>query len=390
MTQPSTISLSYFLKNFVGIEYEATSTSGLLIQGESRVDYNDYMGIEFFGGAKLSIDCSDIKYNGTYYSVAPGILLHHGASLNMSPSQSPSCEKNYIDGNYNSITTTDPANPGSSNNYMNYLYLSGGYNYLVPATGTKVLVADSKGYLCFLRSLTENNNKWNTSNTAPVWGTDYQLYNANCSPKRYINISDNAPGYLVCNSGGGSTASISIGGLQTLSDTNNINNVLLQTTDYQNTPLFSADQNSTSYLTAYDGAGDDKEALNRILQILNYVNGNPAISDAQINGLLSIANEAIAGLGKPQNASLFQSSNSEINDLLAFYSLYTQRFNPADSNTYYMWFDLSLSKAHIYHTLGRYDDARFLMYLCYPSKRPHYELQFFLTDQSDYCICSDG
>lgn len=385
MTQPSTASLSYFQYNFQGIKYEATSTSGLFLTGASRVSYNDYMGIEFYGPAKLSINCSSVKSNGTYYSVAPGILLHHGASLNMSPSQSPICQRNNIWNNYYNIMTEDPANPSSSNNYMNYLDLSGGYNYLIPASGTMVITGKIKGYPCLIRTLSENSNRWNSSNTAPVFNVDYQTYNANCRPGVYMNLTDNAPGYLVCNSGGGTT-SISSELVSSLQASSIEDNIVLSTTDYNNTSLTAATNNATGYLTVYDGLGNDGEALDRMNQIISYLLDNSStISHTEILKLLSYANEAVAGMNKPENLVTASTYSIQISTLLNTYDRLTEEYNPADSSEYLTWYELSLGKAHIFHTSGQYDEALNeidkIIPFCYPDQ--------VTTLNRQYCLISN-
>jgi len=80
MTQSSTASICYFQYNLQGIKYEFSSTSGLLLN-TTRVKYNEFLGVECSGLGTLTLYCSNVSFND--YS---GVLLHHGASLNMSPS----------------------------------------------------------------------------------------------------------------------------------------------------------------------------------------------------------------------------------------------------------------------------------------------------------------
>ncbi|MGD9492353.1 MAG: T9SS type A sorting domain-containing protein [Bacteroidales bacterium] len=354
MTQSSTASICYFQYNLQGIKYEFSATSGLLLN-TTRVKYNEFLGMECYGPGTLTLNCSNVSFND--YS---GVLLHHGASLNMSPSQSPVGRRSGIQDNYNSIITEDPANPTSSNNYMNYLYLSGGYNILVPDAGTMAVVGKIKGYTCTTTTLVENNNKWNTANTAPVWNVDYKTYNANCSkPGVTMSLTDNAPGYQSCGSGGGSISSLNNTNLnQPEENLPNDDALEITSTAYNNVPLQTATKNATDYITGYDGLGDDNKALNRLNQILNYLLDNS--SDYHSGGIFNIlhyANEAVAGMYKDSNVLSTVTTNSNIIALLNLYDRLISEFNPADSSEYLTWYELGLGKAHIFQTMGQYENA---------------------------------
>jgi len=353
MTQPSTASICYFQNNIQGIKYEFFATSGLLLS-TTRVKFSDFLGVECFGPGTLTLNCSNISFNG--YS---GVSLHHGASINMSPSQSPVGGKSGIQDNCNSINTEDPNDLNGSNNYMNYLYLSGGYSILVPDAGTMAITGKIKGYPCTTRTLVENNNKWNTANTAPVWNVDYKTYNANCSkPGVTMSLTDNAPGYQTC-SGGGTTTLQSISNMELFESDNNVeNSIEISSLDYDNVAYQTATIDAANYITGYDGLGNDNEALNRLNQILNYLLDNSAnYQSGEIFNVLHYANEAVAGMYKPENASSSQVTANNINNLLGLYDRLIAAFNPADSSEYLTWYELGLSKAHVYQTLGQFDNA---------------------------------
>lgn len=386
MTQPSTATLSYFHYNFQGIKYEASSTSGLFLNGETRVDYNEFMGVEFFGNATLSLNCAKVRFNGIYYSTAPGILLHHGASVNMSPSQNPSCNRNAAQGNYYTIMTEDPANPGSSNNYLNFIHLGGGYNNLTPLAGTMAVKGKVKGYSCIPSSTSENNNMWKSTYTAPIWNVDYQTYNANCRPGTPLYLTDNGPGYLSC-SGGGSSSS-SMAGFSIVEDITESDGdqIYISSLDYPYSSLTSATNNATYYLTAYDAVGNDSTALNRLTQIINYLLDNPyPTSDESLYNLLSYCQLAIAGINNQVNQLSSSINNDPIFSLLGIYDRLIAAKNPSDSASYIAWFELSLGKAHLYHTMGLYDLALNEIDIMYPFSRKD---QLSVLDRW-YCLISN-
>lgn len=331
MTFLSNINSSVINYNFDGINYNSASTGGLYVYFPT-IRYN-YNGINYNGATKLSVRCGQVR-NNTY-----GINFSNYSSLNMSQNETP------VGGKVNMSVNTE-LNISATNG--NLLLLNSGYNNLQRNTNKQVINGNLWGYGNCPAYVAAAYNRWNSSNTSPVFTTDYALFNSNCRPGTRIYLTDNSPTFGTCPNPTGFLLS----GDNTFSSSSIIN-----TTNYNNVSLSNALSDAvslienTQYFTASDrlyeilnypflstSAADNyylnkaylymKENMAYILQVL--------VSDTTLTAQNTLANH-VGKLKIIQNNLIAQTQN--------------------DTNAYNRYYYASLDKALLYRAIYDYDNA---------------------------------
>ncbi|MCK4661595.1 MAG: right-handed parallel beta-helix repeat-containing protein [Bacteroidales bacterium] len=160
MSRSSYCNSSQFINNSShGIKFYGYSSSGLYLD-YCNIDNNTY-GVYIDGSLIINVECGSISNNSSY-----GIKLIHNASINLSPLQSPSSGIVDISNNKYAIYASDG----------NCFYLNNGKNNLRPNNFISGSMAMYGRFMNMYGTVTANNNLWNSTGTAPIWGTDYKLY----------------------------------------------------------------------------------------------------------------------------------------------------------------------------------------------------------------------
>ncbi|MDD3877148.1 MAG: cellulase family glycosylhydrolase [Bacteroidales bacterium] len=314
-----------------GINYISASTGGLNVL-YPLIMYNSNNGIAFSGATKLTVRCGDVRSN------LKGITFSNNASLNMSENETP------IGGRVRMSVNTEN-NIYASNG--NLLFLNSGYNNLQRNTNKKVITGNLGGYSACPTYLSAQNNRWNSSNSSPVYNTDYTLIHNGICRRNEIYLSDNAPTYGVCSA----LLSLSMGDNSfagsSVINTQNYNGITLSNALFDAVSLIE----NAQYYTASDrlfeilnypllstSAADDyylNKAYLYMKQNMAYILQD-LVSDTTITAQNTLANH-VGHLKHIQNNIIAQTQN--------------------DTNAYNRYYYASLDKALLYRAIYDYDNA---------------------------------
>jgi len=323
---------SYIYSTNDGINYTSASTGGLYVLYPLIMN-NSNNGIAYSGATKLSVRCGDVRSN------YKGITFSNNASLNMSQNESP------IGGRVRMSVNTEN-NIYASNG--NLLFLNSGYNNLQRNTNKMVISGNLGGYSACPTYLPAQYNRWNSSNTSPVYGADYSLiHNGTCRLKQ-IYLTDNTPTYATCSA----PPPLFAGGDNSFASTSVIN-----TQNYNNISL----SNAVADIVGLTESGNFYIASDRLYEILNY----PLLSSSAADNYY--LNKAYLYM-KQNMASIIQTLVSDTavtaQNTLSNYAgklriIQNKIINQSQNNAaaYNTYFYTSLDKALLYRALYQYDNA---------------------------------
>lgn len=260
MTFPSTSFQNTINLNGLGVNFNATGTSSLLVNG-STISNNNANGILFDGPAMLTTYCGEISRNGIN-SFGSGILFSNNAILNNSPDVQPAGGSTNISGNYNAV------NPVCANNW----YLTEGKNNFSSinqvANGDFNLNCNSTG-------INGRGNQWKPINSAPSYNIDYSLLLCNCTFQTAFYLTDNSPVYHE------SCSKIQVDGLSNLLSppqgnplTNCSTCEEIITADFQQVKMNTAINTALLALATADSKETVYKAMSMLNQIISYVYGD--------------------------------------------------------------------------------------------------------------------
>ncbi|HET6244228.1 MAG: T9SS type A sorting domain-containing protein [Bacteroidetes bacterium] len=186
----------------IGINYIGGPTADLNINYSSVSNSTD-KGIAFYGNALLSVNCSNI--NSANNNFSKGIYLADKASINMSPSLSPSSGKSIVSGHtsiYGGELFISEDNGNSVGKVItagaaNELFLEDGRNDLRPKSSQGMAIKGHFNFDSCPSSISATFNKWNSFNSSPVNGVDYHVRSPICINTN-VTIIDNNPGSASC------------------------------------------------------------------------------------------------------------------------------------------------------------------------------------------------
>lgn len=171
MTAASSVNYSNFSDNELGIAIDYAGYNNASLQVNNSAILNQKQGIIVSGPLTLDLFCNHINQNSMF-----GVALTKQASL--------IAKTNDLSGNNKAIVslgTLDGAN---------HLYIDNGNNHV------NSLSYSVSGIWNHGSNLYARQNKWNNSNSSPVWGVDYLMFSRLCLPGvNYspITIIDDSP-----------------------------------------------------------------------------------------------------------------------------------------------------------------------------------------------------
>jgi len=315
------------------LHYNSASTGGLYVY-YSTLTNNSSSGVWFSGTTKLSVLCGQINNNQR------GIYFTGNASLNMSQNENPQGGK--VNMSVNTNNNIDVLNG-------NLLFLNNGYNNLQCNTNKKVINGNLGGYTNCPTYLGAQRNRWNVTNTSPVYNTDYTLINNERCLQNQIYLSDGRPTYTGCSQ---QMSMPFISGTDPYSGAS-----LINTLNYTNTYLSDAIAN----IVTLNEDADYYLSFAMLNEVLNY----PLFSTSAADNYY--LNKAY--LYMKQNMAYI------LQDLLSDTSLTTQNTLQSyvgqlrhiqnniiaqtqnDTNAYNRYYYASLDKALLYRAIYDYDNA---------------------------------
>jgi len=323
---------SYIYSTNDGINYTSASTGGLYVLYPLIMN-NSNNGIAYSGATKLSVRCGDVRSN------YKGITFSNNASLNMSQNESP------IGGRVRMSVNTEN-NIYASNG--NLLFLNSGYNNLQRNTNKMVISGNLGGYSACPTYLSAQYNRWNSSNTSPVYGTDYSLiHNGTCRLKQ-VYLTDNSPTYATCTA----PPPLFAGG-----DNSFASSTIINTQNYNNTTLPNAVTDAVNLIenNNYYTASD------RLFEILNYpLLSTSAADNYYLNKAYLYMKENMAYIIRDLvSDTALSAQNTLANHVGKLKSIQNNIIAQTqnDTNAYNRYYYASLDKALLYRAIYDYDNA---------------------------------
>lgn len=267
--------------------------------------------------------------------------------------------------------------------------ISGGKNNLLYPSGAKVISGRLTGYSCGT-NITATNNRWNSGNTPPVSGTDYRVYNKNCSRPTLFTITDNSPTYLACDGGGG--------GAMASNSYLPESSTIINTYDNQNVDLTTAVSDAIALMELNNKDGDDLKAIEHFNKILNNNNAHNSANDDILleiayNDIKSTLGNAFAnGKIKANDDVLSDKYFSKVIDIIEKKISKINKKEDEDSTKemYYKKFYASMDKAEIYRLAGKRDLAisnfNDILNWASPEELPYINYWICLTTAEDNLI----